>query len=168
MVSADDLGKLRRLPPEERIRRLKGLEEERKHDIEEIEDLLKSSERELKTDLLADSIAPERRDVNIAHLFEEDANQLEQVASKESRGSLEERGSAYAVVKQVYQDYRTLKDLAYASMESPLSQSQSQVIDQIGERLDRTKYHSESAEVANILVASRSTLYKIRKYAQLE
>ena len=41
-------------------------------------------------------------------------------------------------------------------------------VDQIGERLDRAKYTSASREVANLVVASRAALYKIKKYAGLD
>ena len=53
-------------------------------------------------------------------------------------------------------------------MTGNITQTHKDAIDEIGERLDKTKYEPASAEVANILVASRATLYKIRKYAGLE
>ena len=62
-------------------------------------------------------------------------------------------------------DYTALKDIAYASMMGPITTAQADEIDKIGERLDRTKYQTASQEIANILVASRAALYKIKKYA---
>ncbi|MBI2651279.1 hypothetical protein HYX01_02315, partial [Candidatus Woesearchaeota archaeon] len=65
-------------------------------------------------------------------------------------------------------DYSKLSDIAYASMMGQLSSAQLEAIDVIGERLDRSKYKPVSQEVANVLVASRAALYKIKKYAGLE
>ena len=42
-----------------------------------------------------------------------------------------------------------------------------EAIDTIGERLDKSKYHSATNEVADILVASKAALNKIKKYAGL-
>ena len=49
-----------------------------------------------------------------------------------------------------------------------MRQTQREAVDEIGERLNRTKYEPSSREVANMLVASRAVLYKIRKYAGIE
>ena len=53
-------------------------------------------------------------------------------------------------------------------MEGELTDEHKEAIDAIGERLDRTRYVSSSNEIANILVASRATLHKIKKYAGLD
>ena len=53
-------------------------------------------------------------------------------------------------------------------MMGPITSIQGGALDQIGERLDNTKYQTAGQEVANILVASRAALYKIKKYAGLE
>ena len=74
--------------------------------------------------------------------------------------------SAYAPISQLYLDYSKLKDIAYASMAGPLSSSQLKDVDQIGLRLDQTKYQSASEQAVNLLVASKSVLYQIKKYAR--
>ena len=157
---------LRKLKPQDRIKKLKQLEGKRKEEITKIEDLIKDFEKEMKTDSVAEQIKPETRDVNIAHLFEEEKAGLESAAKKEA--PRDDKNSGYIPIKQLYGDYTALKDIQYASMTGSLTPSHLEKMDLIGERLDRTKYHSASQDAANILVASRATLYKIRKYAGLE
>jgi len=158
---------LKKLRPQARLKRLKELGEKRKAEITNIEELIKDSEKDLKTEEIAEEITPRQSEVNIVRLFEEEAAQLERTVRKEAPETGEE-DQRYISLKQAYNDYSRLQDIAYASMEGPLTPRQMDTVDRIGERLDRTKYLSVSKEVANILVASRSTLYKIRKYAGVE
>ena len=156
---------LKKLRPRDKVKKLKELEEKRKTEMTEIGDLIKDSEKELKTEEVAEEIAPRPLEINIGRLFEEEAGRLERTAKEGPRaaGSRE-----YIPFKQLYNDYTQLQSMVYTSMTGPLTQTQVEVVDRIGERLDRSKYVSASKEVANLLVASRSALYKIRKYAGLE
>ena len=109
----------------------------------------------------------EYRKINIGKLFDDGSTALESTVKKEAPDTeKEERG--YVSLKQAYSDYTRLQDITYASMVGEITPKQMDTVDKIGERLDRSKYHSQSAEVADILVASRSTLYKIKKYAGVE
>ena len=174
MEESEDIKELRKelqkLKPKDRIEKLKELEKKTKEDtktkISAIEDLIKDSEKDLRTETVAESIAPEPLEVDIGKLFREGEEKLERTVRKEAKSKTEDRG--YMALQQIYGDYSKLKDIAYASMMGPLSHSQMEVVDQIGEKLDKSKYHSASQEVANILVASRAVLYKIRRYAGLE
>ena len=159
--------KLKKLSPKERLKRLKELEEERKMEVNEIEALIKESMQELKTDEIATEITPEARDVDIGRLFETEEAQLESTIRKETREESEEP-LRYLNVKNALEDYEQLQDISYASMMGTVSEAHMDAIDKIGERLDRTKYVSASAEAANILVASRAALHKIKKYAGLD
>ena len=156
---------LKKLRPREKIKRLKDLGKKRKTEMTEIEELIKDSEKELKTEEVAEEVAPRPLEINIGRLFEEEAGRLERTA-KEGPRAAESR--EYIPFKQLYSDYAQLQGMVYTSMTGPLTQTQLEVVDRIGERLDRTKYQSASSEIANILVASRSALYKIRKYAGIE
>lgn len=158
---------LKKLRPQARLKRLKELGEKRKAEITNIEELIKDSEKDLKTEEIAEEITPRRNEVNIGRLFEEEAEQLERTVRKEAP-QMARGGADYISIEQAHSYYSALQDIAYASMTGTLTDSHLDIIDQIGERLDRTKYLSASKEVANILVASRSTLYKIRKYAGVE
>lgn len=175
MEESEDIKELRKelqkLKPKDRIQKLRELEKKTKEDtktkINAIEELIKDSEKDLKTETVAEEIAPEPLEVDIGKLFREGEEKLERTVRKEAKKT-ETADRGYMAFQQVYGNYSKLKDIAYASMMGPLSHSQMEVVDQIGEKLDKSKYHSASQEVANILVASRAVLYKIRRYAGLE
>ena len=158
---------LKKLRPGDRLKKLRELEEKRKTEMTEIEDLIKDSEKELRTEKVAENIAPERDEADISRLFKEEPAQLEIAVNEEAHG-IEEGDQKYASIKQLYNDYSALQNIAYASMEGELTDEHKEAIDAIGERLDRTRYVSSSNEIANILVASRATLHKIKKYAGLD
>ncbi len=156
---------LKRLSPRDKVKKLKELEAKRKTEITKIEDLIKDSEKELKTEKVAEEVAPRLLEISIGRLFEEETGRLERTA-KERAPRAESR--EYIPFKQLYSDYAQLQSMVYTSMAGPLTPTQLEAVDSIGERLDRSKYQSASSEIANLLVASRSALYKIRKYAGIE
>lgn len=158
---------LKKLKPKDKLKRLKELGEKRKSEMIDIEELIKDSEKELKTEEVAEEITPEQTEINITKLFEEEAGRLEGTVKKEAPET-EEENQKYASFKQAYSDYSKLQNITYASMMGPLTPAQQDAVDRIGERLDRTKYQSVSQEIANILVASKAALYKIKKYSGLE
>ena len=170
MPESEDIKELRKelekLKPRDRLKKLKKLGEKRKTQIGEIEELIKDSEKDLKTDEVAEEITPEQTKIDITRLFEEQSGKLESTVRKEAPEP-EREGQGYMSLKQAYSNYSRLQDIAYAGMMGPLTSAQMDTVDRIGERLDRTKYHSQSAEVADILVASKAALYKIKKYAGL-
>src|SRR3989338_8047434 len=156
---------LKKLRPGDKVKKLKELEEKRKTEMTEIEDLIKDSEKELKTEEVAEKVAPRPLEINIGRLFEDEAGRLERTAKEGPRTA---QSREYIPFKQLYSDYAQLQSMVYTSMTGHLTQTQLETVDKIGERLDGTKYQTASSEVANILVASRSAFYKIRKYAGLE
>lgn len=166
-----DKDELSKLPLRERIKRLKELEEQRKNESKEIEDMLKNSESQLRTEEVAEHIAPRSKEVDISRLFGQEEEELEQTIKKEAPSTDTpegEEGTRYLSLQQAVEDYEELKGINYASMEGELEAEHMQAIDKIGERIDNTKYLSASKEVSNILDASKATLYKIKKYAGLE
>ncbi|MBL7055195.1 hypothetical protein ISS05_05560 [Candidatus Woesearchaeota archaeon] len=165
-----DKNELSKLPLRERIRRLKQLEKNRKKEIDEIDNLIKDSQKELSTEEIAEEISPESKEVDISKLFGSEEEDLEGTVKKEAPAEeTEEAGeSRYLSLQQAVDDYEELRGLGYNSIGGGLSENQMEAIDQIGERLDRTKYTSASREVANLVVASRAVLYKIKKYAGLD
>ena len=164
-----DKKELNKLPLRERIRRLKQLEEDRKKEIDEIDDLIKDSQKELSTEEVAEEVSPGAEEVDISKLFRADEEELERTAREGAPAAEEEEGEArYLSLQQAVEDYEELRGLGYSSMEGGLSENQMETIDKIGERVDRVKYTSASREVANLLVASRAALHKIKKYAGLD
>jgi hypothetical protein len=171
MAESEDIkelrNELRKLKPKDRLKKLKELEEKTKEEISAIEDLINDSKKEMKSDAVAEEITPEHIEINIARLFEDASTRLE-ITVNEGAPDAEMHLHDYSAFKQAYNDYSKLKDISYASLMGPLTTTQLDSIDTIGERLDKSKYQSQSAEIANILVASKATLYKIHKYAGLE
>jgi hypothetical protein len=161
-----DKEELNKLPLRERIKRLKEMEEDRKKEIEEIDDLIKNSQKELRADEIADDVSPGPEEVDISRLFRPE-EELERTVMEEAP-SEEEGEVKYLSLQQAVEDYEELRGISYASMEGGLSENQMESIDKIGERLDRTKYEATSKEIANLVVASRAALYKIKKYAGLD
>lgn len=165
MINKD---KLKRLSPEQRIKKLKEMQLERKSDETEIEKLIKESERQAKTDRLAETVAPKAREVDISELFSGEEESLERVVRKKD-AEVEPGLRGYIPVEQQYSDYETLRGiLPYASSSGGLSEEHIHAIDEIGERLDTIKYRTESKKAAEIHVASIALHHKIRKYAGMD
>jgi len=163
-----DKNELNKLPLRERIRRLKQLEGDRKKEIEEIDSLIKNSQRDLRTKKVAEEVSPEEREIDIASLFRPEEEELERTVREEAPPEEEAGEARYLSLQQAVEDYEELRGFGYASIEGGLSENQMEAIDQIGERLDRSKYTPSSKEIANLVVASRAALYKIKKYAGTE
>lgn len=163
---AFDKKEFSKLSPEERIKKLKLLEEEKKKEVDEIEHLIRDSMRELKTDKLAEEVAPEQKAVDISRLFEPNAgHELERTARREVAAMGKNSGAGYQTMMQVQYDYKKLKGFEYAlSIEGALTEEQLLSIGQIGERISRAeKYMTESEKTASKLDASRVVLYKLKK-----
>ena len=162
-----DKKELTSLSPEERIKKLKLMEEERKKEVNEIERLIKESVQEIKTEKIAEDFAPEAKQVDISRLFETTGEQkLERTAREGAPAASFGKGArGYHAFVQAYQDYSSLKKLAGYAAAGNLSHEHLAAVDAIGERIDKTRYETASSELANILVASRAALHKIRKYS---
>ena len=159
-----DKKELEKLQPEDRIKRLKHLEEQRKKDVAEIETLIKEYEKQIRTRKLADEIAPNQKPVIIADLFEVHAfNELENTARQEMP-RFSGKSVQYLAV-QSYSDYSTLKEFyGIVSVGMRLSDEQLVAIGEIGERLNiAEKYMTDSEKTASKLDSNRVLLYKLMK-----
>ena len=168
---AIDKKELSKLSPKERIKRLKSLEEEGKKEVQEIEQLIKKSMEEMKTDKLAGEIAPEQKSVDISRLFESNEGQrLERTARKEMPTILSRETKGYQALVQTYEAYTQLQKLDKAlSMYGRLTEEQRSLVGEIGERLNRAeKYITESERTASKLDAGRAVLYKLKKETGIE
>ena len=162
---AIDKKELSRLAPKDRIKKLKKLEEDRKKEVDEIEVLIRESMQDLKTDKLAEEIAPEQRPVDISRLFETSGEHaLERTARREAK-ELGKDAKGYQALAQTYEAYSQLQKLDKAlSMYGSLTDEQKNLVGQIGERLNKAeKYISESERTASKLDAGRAVLYKLKK-----
>ena len=164
---AIDKKELTKLSPKERIKKLKFMEEERKKEVSEIGELIKKSMQELRTDKLAEEVAPEQRSVDISRLFETTSGQrLERTAREGASSTASMKGAkGYQAIAQTYEAYSQLQKIDKAlSMYGSLSEEQVAAIGQIGEKLSiAEKYMTESEKIASKLDASRNVLYKLKK-----
>ena len=159
-----------KIPPQERIKKLKLLEDERKKEADEIESLIRESIRELKTDKLAEEIAPEQRVVDISRLFEMTGEQALERAARKGRQTFQARGVRYPVFAQTYEDYSRLKKLySIISVGGSLTEDQLNLVGKIGERINRfQKYIPEGEKYLSILDASKAVLKKLKSETGLD
>ncbi|MBI2542104.1 hypothetical protein HYV80_05330 [Candidatus Woesearchaeota archaeon] len=159
-----DRKELSKLSHEERIKKLRHMEEEHKKEVHEIEHLIKESMQSIKTDRIAEEIAPGQKAVDISKLFEAKGEENLESAAREARTSSKGTGN-YQVVAQTYHDYSQLKEFyGIVSMGSSLTEDQKAAIGQIGERINvAEKYMTSGEKTAEILDASRATLRKLKK-----
>ena len=137
---------------------MKQLEEENKKEIEEAGKLIKEIQLGVEREKIAEGVAvPETKPVDIGSLFKEEES-LETAVKKEA--PLDEEGKS--PLYQLAQDYEEAREMLYS--QEPLNEEQLEWIDKLGERVDKTKYTTKSQELANLAVATRSLVYKIRKY----
>src|SRR3989344_6690546 len=94
---------LHRLNPEERIKRLKQLEEESKKEFLEIEKLIKEADKEIKMERIAEENMPHPAAVDITRLFEAERGGLERTVKQEASES--STNSGYRTFTQAYDDY---------------------------------------------------------------
>ena len=160
-----DKKELTKLSPRERIKKLKLMEEERKKEVNEIEELIKKSMQELKTDKIAEEIAPEQRAVDISRLFEAKGEERLERTAREGAPQLVKGTKGYQALVQTYEAYSQLsKFYSIVSMGGSLSEEQKTAIGQIGERISTAeRYMTEGEKAASKLDASRIVLYKLKK-----
>lgn len=158
---------LSKLSPEERIKRLKLLEEEHKKEVNEIGRLIKESMQEIKTEKLAEEIAPEQKAVDISRLFETAAGEkLERTAREEAMAATFVKGArGYNPIQQVEYTYSQVNRLNSAlSAYGSLNKEEKKLVGEIGERLNiAERYMTESEKVASKLNATKAVLYKLMK-----
>jgi len=153
-----DKEELSKLTPDERIKKLKKIEEENKKEIEEAGELIQKTEAEIKSENIAESIKiPETKPIDIEDLFKKEQN-LETTVKEEAPSKETEEGPLY----QLAQDYQEVKGMLYNSED--LNENQLEWIDQLGERVEKIKYQSTSDQLANLVVATKSIVHKLKKY----
>ncbi len=157
---AFDKKELAKLSPEERIKRLRLMEEDKKKEFDEIEKLIKDSMQELRTDKLAGEIAPEQRTIDISRLFEPSGEKLERTAMREAPSLSFMKGTrGYNAIAATYQVYTELKVMAVTG-NGITNEQRTDIL----ERLNTAeRYMTESERAVSKLDASRATLYKLKK-----
>lgn len=156
-----DKNELQKMTPSERIKRLKELEEENKQEIEEAEDLIQKTEADITREKISESVkVPETKPVDIESLFKGEPGLETTVREEAPAREAEAEGPLY----QLAQAYEEARGMLYS--EEPLNSRQLEWIDRMGERVEKIKYQTTSDEIANLAVATRSLIHKIKKYHQ--
>ena len=160
-----DKKELAKLSLQDRIKKLKLMEDERKKEVDEIERLIRESMQELKIGKLAEEVAPEQRAVDISRLFEATGEQRLERTAREEAPPLVKGTKGYQAIVQTYQAYSQLsKFYSIVSMGGSLTEEQKNTIGQIGERISTAeRYMTEGEKAASKLDASRVVLYKLKK-----
>lgn len=160
-----DKKELTKLSPQERIKKLRLMEEERKKEVGEIERLIRESMQELKIDKIAEEVAPEQRAVDISRLFETTGGERLERTAKQEAPQLAKGTKGYQAIVQTYEAYSKLsKFYSIVSMGGSLTEEQVALIGQIGERITfAERYMTEGEKAASKLDASRAVLYKLKK-----
>lgn len=157
-----DKKELSSLSPEERLKRLKLMEEDRKKDVEEIGTLIKDSLKDIKNIKLADEVAPQARIVDISRLFESTGQGLEKISGKKDAPGILGRMVGYQIIGQANYDYSIFRKL------DSLDEEKRKIGDS-GERVNLTeKYMTSGEKVASMVDSSRMVLYKARKQSGFE
>ena len=84
MVASDDLEKIKKFPPRERLEKLRELEKKNKEEIEKAQQMMQDSERDIEFQKnLEDVEIPEIKSVNIRELFSDETS-LEETVEQEA------------------------------------------------------------------------------------
>ena len=161
-----DKKELTKLSPKERIKKLKLMEDERKKEVDEIEILIRQSMHELKTDMLAEDVAPEPKLVDISRLFEATGEHgLERTAREEASPNSARGSRGYQAIVQTYEAYSQAMRLSSAvSMGGRLSEEEKRLMGNIIERVNTAeRYMTEGEKASSKLDATRAVLYKLKK-----
>ena len=149
-----DKDELKKLSPEERIKRLKELEEEGKKEIKEAEDLIKRTEAEIEHNKnIPDIEVPEIERVDISKMFEAPEG-LETTIKKEAPGEEKENPVKYGGMVE------DTGEVGYVPDEHDWVE-----FDKAAKVEDSVKYESV-VQQADDLTGSRSVLKKIKKYTK--
>ncbi|MFH2028179.1 MAG: hypothetical protein ABIJ08_03505 [Nanoarchaeota archaeon] len=153
-INKEELAKLNHA---DRIKKLKEIEEDSKKQILEAEDLIKESEVAIEKESVEKKVrVPETKKVDISDLFGPPPEDLE----GKTREAVVEETSTKQLQYMVNQAYEEAAGLAYqAPTDDVLSR-----VDALGEKLEKINYRSLTKDVANRLVATRSIIYKLKRY----
>jgi len=164
MVKMTDskLDELKRLSPEERLKKLKEFEDQRKKDLEETQKMIKSSMEEARREKAVEDVdIPDSEPVNIDKLFDSDEENLESAVHAEHQAFDNADGENLSY--QLKQDFEELKNLSYKE----LDQYEVGKLEEIEDRLGKVSYENASKDMAQQLVTSKGIVYNIKKYGGL-
>ncbi len=144
-----DKEELEKLPAAERLAKLKELEEEKKTEIEEVEKLIKESEKQARIDeRIKDNVEiPKQEDVEITDLFTE-----EELAQTEKKEEDSEETGATLYHTESGEFWSTYSGLNVEESTAKMDESM--------------KYEPKGKEDAETSVASRGIGEQVKKYSK--
>ncbi len=158
------LDELKKLHPEERIRKLKQLEEERKNEIKEAEDMLKFSKAELEDEIARKMRLPEHEAVEIERLFRprKAPSEKEEKPKAEAEQPLEEtvaetKPPELAIAEQQQYQIAKLEDTFRRKSTYDISKALNPLADK--SREDLNAYQQNQIEAAYHVIKEREQIY---------
>jgi len=112
---ADELDAIKKLSPEERIKKLKELEEKRGKEKGEMEKLLSESISDIKKEETIKNIkAPEQKEVNVSELFSNEEEESLEKKTRDARASEKAEGVTYKIdiekAENLYHEIKSMGD----------------------------------------------------------
>jgi len=149
-----DIEELKKLPPEERIRRLKEIEERDRKEIEEASKLIKDSEGQMEEERkLKEQIPiPQLKAVDISSLFTEDEKQMYAV-----KRFVDTRGKQQELEKTVQQEQQRIEEMNEQEKEKFFHELPTQDLYNIQKDI------YQQAEQDNLNQEQRDNVYAIRR-----
>jgi len=150
-----DKKNLRRLLPEDRLKKLREIEEHSKKELEEAEKLIKESKEDIKKEEALSSVdIPEEESVDITKLFD-DKEGLEETV-QEAPQEIKEENILYDVGK--------IREYVENIGKGPVNNYTMERVDKMNEELNSIDYTQLSKQAADKLNATRNVVYEMKKH----
>lgn len=160
-MAAEDLENIKRLRPEERIRKLKELEERRKKEIVEAERMIEDSIAEIRKERIIEEVEfPRPEEVDITRHFraEEKRSALEDVAQREMPEAVEERLGQYATrLEEIKEEMYANPNRAYEFVQEAREQ-----MERLSEISEHYSLRGAAARAFNLATSAYEDIKKYR------
>lgn len=148
MMADKDLEKIKKLSPQERIKRLKEIEKQHAEELENAKKLIKESEKEIKESSEKTFPLPEHHEVDVHNLFTRGRAELEEKVAEEKINKEAEQESArqyviqeirYAPREELRENWEDLRTDIYNSIQYEGSPTEQQM-----NKLENMMYATQS------------------------
>ena len=160
---ADELDEIRKLSPEERIKKIRELEKKRSREKQGMEELLKESISTIKNEETIKHIkVPEQKKVNVSELFSNEEEESLEKKTHDARQDEKPEGVTYKIdfkeAENMYNEIRNMGDTnSWQEEEFREFYRVQSVVDAVDTRLLKD-------DVAERINSTRSLIHTIRNY----
>lgn len=160
---ADELDEIRKLSPEERIKKIRELEEKRSKEKQGMEELLKESISTIKNEETIKNIkVPEQKKVNVSELFSNEEEESLEKKTHDARQDEKPEGVTYKIdfkeAENMYNEIRNMGDTnSWQEEEFREFYRVQSVVDAVDTRLLKD-------DVAERINSTRNLIHTIRNY----